>query len=464
MDITKGSLDDISRPASSERSRPGSRVSSVVLSEGVRMNQDRIGALEVLSSELTETQDRQNIEENNLDCPSEDLAPDQDISEEENKDPELQKAIMKMKRLDRILAAKISTEKEVKKQSRELHQRLWKELKDHKPERRSECTDEAENTRLFLALTSNTSKDCSEEDYVPVFGTQVPEQENDLSCRPGNKVSRSEVGVNYKTSNSLKMGPEVKEVKQTESRQSVMGKSKHRQDFIRKNIELASSAGSLGPMTQEEKERLEELLKDIDEEEPYVDPTAKPETDFSLCAVSTPLDEGYTPQAAELDQLFHIDAKLQLLLPVQEFLSVRGPYGYRSFSQDKKPGELGERVLRDMKESREQEECLCEIQQQLQLLTQRQHPDSLTEEQMKNLLVECEMALSRSSESCTEDFSDPEPYCAVEGQIMSLLASTPRLSSSALSELLQEACGTPTSPVQEQRTQQQEAQVVKLQS
>lgn len=56
MDITKGSLDDISRPASNERSWPGSRVSSVILSEGLRMNQDKIGALEVLSSELTETQ------------------------------------------------------------------------------------------------------------------------------------------------------------------------------------------------------------------------------------------------------------------------------------------------------------------------------------------------------------------------------------------------------------------------
>lgn len=44
------------------------------------------------------------------------------------------------------------------------------------------------------------------------------------------------------------------------------------------------------------------------------------------------MGEGYAPQAAELDQLFQIDAKLQLLLPVQEFLSVRGPYGYR-FSQ-----------------------------------------------------------------------------------------------------------------------------------
>ncbi|XP_060789943.1 fibrous sheath-interacting protein 1 [Neoarius graeffei] len=470
MDITKGSLDVISRPASSERSRPGSRVSSVVLSEGVRMNQDRTGALEVLSTELSETQDQQNIEENNLNYPSENLTPDQgircftDVSEEENKDPELQKAIMKMKKLDRILATKISNEKEVKKQGRELHQRLWKELKDHKPERSSECTDETENTRLFLTLTSNTSKDCSEElDYVPLFGTQVPDQENDINCRPGNKVPESEVGVHGKSSNSVKVGPEVKEVKQTESRQRMMCKGKHRQDFIKKNIELVSSAGSLGPMTLEEKERLEELLKDIDEEETCVALSAKPETDFSMCAVSTTLGEGYTPQASELDQLFHIDAKLQLLLPVQEFLSVRGPYGYCSFSQDKRAGELGERILRDMKESREQEECLHEIQQQLRLLTQRQHPDSLSEEQMKSLLVECEMALSRSSDSGTEDFSVPKPYCPVEGQIMSLLASTPRLSSSALSELLQESCGNPTSPDPELRAQQQEAQV-KLQS
>lgn len=47
---------------------------------------------------------------------------------EKIKDPELQNAIMEMERLDRLLATKISTEKEVKKQSKELHQRLWKEL------------------------------------------------------------------------------------------------------------------------------------------------------------------------------------------------------------------------------------------------------------------------------------------------------------------------------------------------
>lgn len=51
-----------------------------------------------------------------------------DVSDEENEDLELQKAIKKMKSLDRILAMKISNEKEVKKRSQELHLKLWQEL------------------------------------------------------------------------------------------------------------------------------------------------------------------------------------------------------------------------------------------------------------------------------------------------------------------------------------------------
>lgn len=52
-------------------------------------------------------------------------------------------------------------------------------------------------------------------------------------------VSGSEVGVHdSKSSNTVKVGPEVKEVKEIESRQSVMGKSKQGQDFIKKNIEV----------------------------------------------------------------------------------------------------------------------------------------------------------------------------------------------------------------------------------
>lgn len=49
-------------------------------------------------------------------------------SDEENEDPELGKAIRKMKRLDRILALKATAEREVKQKGMEQHQRLWQEL------------------------------------------------------------------------------------------------------------------------------------------------------------------------------------------------------------------------------------------------------------------------------------------------------------------------------------------------
>lgn len=51
-----------------------------------------------------------------------------DGSDEENKDPRLQEAIQKMKKLDKILASKVSREREIKKQGKELRIQLWEEL------------------------------------------------------------------------------------------------------------------------------------------------------------------------------------------------------------------------------------------------------------------------------------------------------------------------------------------------
>uniref|UniRef100_A0AAR2IUS3 Fibrous sheath-interacting protein 1 n=1 Tax=Pygocentrus nattereri TaxID=42514 RepID=A0AAR2IUS3_PYGNA len=245
-----GSLDDISRPASSER----------------KVSQDRPRSLEVLSPDVSDTQV---------------VLASFYVSDEENEDPELLKAIRKMKRLDRILATKISNEKEVKKQGRELHQKLWQELEVI-------LDANAENTRLFLALTSK-------------------------------------VVVHTESSGSVEGGQEVRRDKQTDSRQTLNGKSKHRQDFVKKNIELAGGAGSLILMTQEEKERLDVLLKDLEEEEAHAN--------VSLCTVPTTSGEGYTPQPHELDQLLHIDVRLQLLLPVENFLSLKSPYTDRSLTQ-----------------------------------------------------------------------------------------------------------------------------------
>ncbi|XP_066529540.1 fibrous sheath-interacting protein 1 isoform X2 [Hoplias malabaricus] len=434
MDITKGSLHDINRPASSERYRAGSRVSNVSLSEVGRLSQDWSGSLEVLSQDNLVTQDQWNELDSNSDCPSDSLPPDQDVSDEENEDKDLQKAFKKMKILDRKLSMKIANEKEVKKQGRELYQRLWQELKDLKTNGAAECSDEAENTRLYLALTSSSSKSCSEGGaFVPVFETQVPDEESDLRLR------NEEAGVHSESSGCVEEGQEVSQGKQTDCRQTSLGKSKHRQDFVKKNIELAG-AGSLVLMTQEERERLEELLKDLEEDETPADPLAIPETDISLGTV--PATSGFMPHPDELDQLLHIDARLQLLLPVERFLFVKSPCPDRILTQVRDGDRTGqcpaqENFQWDMNESRIENERLRQILQQLELLTLRQQNTPLDEEQLRTLLLECEMDVSRCSGSGPED-SSLSPYCNLDGQAMSLLATTPYLSSSALSQLLQE--------------------------
>ncbi|KAK1793398.1 hypothetical protein P4O66_011781 [Electrophorus voltai] len=593
MDITKGSFDYISRPVSKERSRAGSRESTVSLAEVGRVNQHRIGSLEVLSSYVTETQ--AHLGQGGQ---TENMLLDQDSSDEENEDLDLQKAIEEMKRLDTILAVRISQEKEMKKQRRELHQKLWQELKNLEPRSSKECSDEAKNTQMFLELTASTfhmcqylprvavttmtfflylatkfqmktvpwtselgikarivwtllfnnvaltgkvrehtessdfleeaqemrrgkqtdssqtmmqntkyrqdfvkknielvgragglmmmiheekerleelikdlenesyddpsakpknlrprsssecssdaennwlylelttrtSKSSSEEDgFVPVFGTQVPDESSGLNFRVWNE-GKDWVREHTESSGFLEENQEMRRGKQTDSRQ--VQKTKHRQDFVKKNIELAGGAGGL-MMTHKEKERLEEILND----ESYDDPSAKPKP-----------GEGYQPDEAQLNQLFQIDARLQLLLPVEDFLFVQSPYAAHSSSQGGHFGSDGERggelmaggkTPRELTEARDKGECLQDIQQQLQHLGHSQQAMSLPEEQLRSLLMECEMAQSRHSGSGAGESS--LPYCALDARAISLLIRMPRLTSRALSDLLLEASAT----------------------
>ncbi|XP_026121552.1 fibrous sheath-interacting protein 1-like, partial [Carassius auratus] len=131
MDITKGFLDDISRPASSEIRR---------------LSRDGPRSLEVLSPDVTHAEQ---VHRDTTDLTAENSS-DQEESDEENEDPELREAIKKMKRLDRVLALKASAEREVKQRGRQQHQRLWQELQTAGLRMSSNETD---NTRRFLALT-----------------------------------------------------------------------------------------------------------------------------------------------------------------------------------------------------------------------------------------------------------------------------------------------------------------------
>ncbi|KAM7375715.1 hypothetical protein PAMP_005495 [Pampus punctatissimus] len=383
MEIIRGSLDDISRPASSEQT--GIRVSSVSLPHSDRLCPTTPFSLVVLTNEAADFQGQSSSEESS--SPPDKGQCDVEVTDGEKKDPKLQRAIEEMRRLDEVLSAKIYKEQEVRRQRKELKAKLWQELQQNNSEGRSECAHEAVNTRLFLALEAPTGPE-EEDDFVPVFKTQVVQSEK----RPDS------------TSESFEAGREETGEEQFEgSHYGASEAKKTQRDFVKRNIELVSGEGGQVLFTQAEKERLAELLREIDEEEEDSARGADSEEDMWAASVLT--GQGYTPQPSDLEQLIDIDSKIRLLLPVEETLSVQSSYTYVSVSQVQGSevtgwtcdgdSQLGEKVLQDIKERRGQERRLQEIQQQLEMLGQGQErtnesPD-LTEEQLLILLDECEL-------------------------------------------------------------------------
>uniref|UniRef100_A0A3B5BBP8 Fibrous sheath-interacting protein 1 n=1 Tax=Stegastes partitus TaxID=144197 RepID=A0A3B5BBP8_9TELE len=143
MEITRGSLDDISRPASSEPT--GSRVSSVSLPHRDRICPTAPLSLLVLSNadaadlqvskqyiSIVKTLQLSSFPEVTPLCNKTTLPLPDDChtvaTEDEDEDSKLQRAIWEMRRLDEILSAKICREKEIQRQRKELQAKLWQEL------------------------------------------------------------------------------------------------------------------------------------------------------------------------------------------------------------------------------------------------------------------------------------------------------------------------------------------------
>nr|XP_019940786.1 PREDICTED: fibrous sheath-interacting protein 1 [Paralichthys olivaceus] len=385
METIRGSLEDSSRPASREET--SSRVSRRCPAAGVQIQR---------SSEETTTS-------------SSACGPGQgqchsDVTDAGMEDSELQRAIEEMRRLDEILSAKICREVEVKRQRKELQAKLWQDLLN-KPEGYSECAHEALNTKLFLALEASRGKEEEEEKedyYVSVFETQVPDSDRD-----GQRLEQSDKKPDNSTDSSETWEEQCEDSHCGASR----GKKKQR-DFVKRNIELAVGDGDL--LTQAEKQRLAELLQQIDEEED--DGARGTDSEEDKWAVSVLTGQGYTPVPSDLEQLIDIDSKMRLLLPVEEFVSVQSSYTNINVSQgrgsevgwkcnwDPQPGE---KVLQDRKERRGLERQLQEIQQQLEILGRspemtNESPD-LTEEELLSLLDECELTESWIQELETTD-------------------------------------------------------------
>ncbi|XP_068194162.1 fibrous sheath-interacting protein 1 [Antennarius striatus] len=399
MEIIRGSLEDISRPASTEQTF--SRGSSVSLPFNDRSCPTPPFSLVVLPDDVADDRIQRSSDEVRINSSARNTYKDefQDDEEtvDEKEDFQLQSAIEEMRRLDEILSEKICKEKEIRRQRKELQAKLWEELQQNKPEGYSECPHEALNTRLFLALEPIGREE--EDDFMPVFETQVP----DCEKSPVSLTESFEVG-------NAEMGEE-----QLEGSHSGASKGKKIQkDFVKRNIELLSSKGGQVLFTQAEKERLEELLQDIDKEEE--DSARGADSEEDMWAVPVLTGQGYTPEPTDMEQLIHIDSKICPLLPVEEFLSVQSSYrnltlfeGHASevgwmCDDNQQPGE---KVLQDIKTRRGMEQRLKEIQQQLESLSQSQEMDSespdLTKEQLLDLLDEFELMESRTHELQAND-------------------------------------------------------------
>ncbi|XP_043405972.1 fibrous sheath-interacting protein 1 isoform X3 [Chelonia mydas] len=442
MDITRGNLDEISRPASSSRAHPVSRALSASLevltpepclskvSSAVDRKEDnsRNSSVEENKDDDSEKHEMKKMRtspqtsereincifqqkiQNANECPAN--STNLENTEEKDIDPRIQEAIKKMNKLDKILAKKQSREREIKKQGREVRAKLWEELQSVTSLSASGTQEEIENTNKFLALTSSL---------------QIVDHLNEI-----------------KTSGSLKITGKTDQKSDT--------RSKNTQDFIKKNIELAKDSGSQLVMLTEEKKRLVELLKDIEDNGSELQGIEEDVTGWLIPG------EGYTPEPMEYHHLNEIDAKLQVVLSNGDFCASHSScskvpsqiyqesLAYANRSLEAVPGE---KALQDTREQREQQNRLKEINQQLKNLDGNlpEEVPCLSEGQLVTLLEEC-MQFPRTTSNVTmpelqESLSDGiSPFCYTT-------QDSTLLSRSTLSKLLDEARSVGMLPAQE---------------
>ncbi|XP_039561223.1 fibrous sheath-interacting protein 1 [Passer montanus] len=329
---------------------------------------------------------------------------DLECSEDMDINTRIQAAIKKMNKLDAILEKQCFKEKAVKKRGREMRAMLWEELQCI---RTTGSNEEVENINKFLAVFSSwhNTADLShtKEDEICTSVSHPHTNPEDYDC--------------HKAQENQDYPSELETEKTAEKTHS---KNKTNQHFIKKNIELARDSGNQFVMLEGERKRLTELLKDTE------NGTELQDLEQENVPVWQAPGEGYTPELVEFHLLNEIDSKLQLLLSDGELPALSSssskcpsqmyqePLVYASRSLETIPGE---KVLRENKEKRDQQNRLKEIDYQLESLERSltEEQTSLSEEQLKTLLEECmqpqrtisNVTMPQSQESLSFGLSPP---------------------------------------------------------
>ncbi|KAM3918776.1 fibrous sheath-interacting protein 1 [Leptodactylus fuscus] len=426
MDILKGSLDDISRPATVSRSRPGSRLLSSFQADKQKVNSS-LCSLEVLTPEPgiaqwdhTRTSDDEQEtypklsdpgdEKTSQNCTristetlretahdnmtgpaddpvlwfgSEDCKDElQDISSAEDhvttEDDCIEGSTEQSDSTEDQIDPKL--EKAIKKM-KALDEILQKKIAKEK-EVKAQGLEMRKQLWEELQLVSQQSSARSHEENVNTnkYLALTPQLEDP----EGDSIVFEKI---FPPLFSTQLPPEDDEEDLEDSPGNVSGidtadlsnseKSHHRKknkdhrrvNFIQRNIELVKDAGSHVLLMDDEKLRLEQLLGDVQD---------SCSDDDIMASVSLWLvpGEGYTPQPGDLDKLAKIEAELQMLscTPDPDVTNDDEPEMVLQESKQEvstvKFGNLetepGEKVLRYTKELREQKARLKEIEQRLE--------------------------------------------------------------------------------------------------
>ncbi|XP_057577608.1 fibrous sheath-interacting protein 1 [Hippopotamus amphibius kiboko] len=444
MDIIKGNLDGISKPASNSRTRHGSRGSNASLEvlspepasfkvdTAINLNSGKEG-----HSESNNTEECINSNDDKGDNYSEkiklaeegsdegsnlsqhQIIPEcSDESELKELDSQLQDAIQKMKRLDKILVKRQHRENEIKKQGLEMRIKLWEELKSAKNGEALQSNEEMENTKKFLTLTAASEETVDpshyehEDTFFSVFHTQVPPEDYENRMQNVDKDFTCDVERNESV-----IKTEKKPFSNTEN---IELRGEHSQNFIKRNIELAKNSGKPVVMIDREKKRLVELLKDLDDSDSGL---SSSEGDPSGWLVP---GEGYTLAVTQHQQLAEIDTKLQELSAASPAVSSSSLRPERQNDEeldlngDDRNAEItpGEKVLRNTKEQRDQQNRLRKIDEKLRKMKENvlDSTSLLSEEQLRCLLDECTLkqksVIRLPSEREKKDIEDMAPELA----------------------------------------------------
>ncbi|KAK6183572.1 hypothetical protein SNE40_011027 [Patella caerulea] len=370
----------------------------------------------------------------------------------ENMDPKIKEALIKMRKLDRILNKKLKREKEVKKERILLERRMRDEIAGLKTVGR-EHRESKTNTDKYLALTLPPSHNegvmLDSPSVTPVFQTQV--DETDFNGGGGkNKQGTKSTGDTDHQGNAMtdENGRPLNSA--TEGKK----KRKNKKDFIKRNKELASQAEESIAMTDEEKKRVSGLLDDLESLPDVPDDISMFMAEENPFQIAVRPGEGFLPDNIELRSLANIDSQLKHIMPSDDYESLMS-FPNNNSSQHKlftRVGvksvldfeKYGDRALVETKEQREMKEKLKKIEEELASFSNPREMQfetpSLSGDQLNNLLEDCARSMSRTS-CMTENDSLPEttPRSVQSSSRSSLYDNPPVLPHDVLQKLLAEA-------------------------